>query len=632
MLLRLLLLALPLGAAEPIRTAWILGQAPVNSTGAAADIRPDVHAVEFAGGEILVRSAGISLAYLGPLQNAPQPMQQVRQFVFHFPAAPAPETGRHAHVPVEYVGAFLNGTPIYNQFEPASYHRQNLWHYDLIGRKDPTHPATPGLIEGLIPGNGRHSPIIGFALDGYPIYGPWAYTPDGQLRRMRSSYQLRTITVRDRWPDGTLLAPGQAGPPVGADYPLGSFVEDYEYLANSGDLDRFNGRFAKTPEYPQGTYAYFLATDEAGNLAFPYLLAHEYYGRYPAAAASTGTLQRRGSVVTIGFQAGEFVAGEAADLRFDVLDAERRPIRYLEYVHERPIHLLIVSRDLEDFGHIHPEVTEQDSWVVRHTFPHGGSYRLYADFTPPGSNARLEWFDVVVKGAPRAEPAPPAASSAVRLDAPAKLRAGEDVELSFRFIDPATQSALQPYLGAWAHIAIAAEGFGSFIHAHPLEEGGSPIRENEAHTHSAETLGPPPSGIRVVTGFPAAGRYRLWLQFQSAGTVETVPFDLRVAAADRQKPAAPAIPADAIRVRIESGGFVPARVSIPAGKAVKLAFIRSGDPNCGSKVVFPDLGITREIAPGGVAIVELPPQKAGELRFACGMGMYRGAVVIARQP
>src|SRR5581483_10041223 len=326
-----------------------LAQAPVNASAAVPDIRPDVHAVEIAGNQVLVRSAGISLAYLGPLQNAPQPVQQVRQFCFRFPVTPAAESGRHAHVPVEYAGAFLNGIPIYNQFEAASYHRQNLWHYDLIGRKDPTHPAAPGLIEGLIPDQGRHSPIIGFALDGYPIYGPWGYTSTGELRRMRSSYRLRAITARDRWPDGTVLAPGQYGPAVGSEYPLGTFVEDYDYVAGLGDLDRYNGRFAKTPEYPRGTYAYFLATDDAGALAFPYLLAHEYYGRYPAAGPEETRRQSRGSEIPIRFDANaELAAGQPADLRFEVLDPRGRIVRYLEYVHERPLHLLIVSRDLEE--------------------------------------------------------------------------------------------------------------------------------------------------------------------------------------------------------------------------------------------------------------------------------------------
>src|SRR5260221_12312085 len=115
-----LLMAPWLCAREPVRTAWIRGSGP-----RIARIRPDVHSVEFTEGEAIVRSAGISLAYLGPLQASPQPKEQIRQFVFRIPLKPEPATGRHAHVGSEFTGAFLNGVPIYNQFEAASYRGQN---------------------------------------------------------------------------------------------------------------------------------------------------------------------------------------------------------------------------------------------------------------------------------------------------------------------------------------------------------------------------------------------------------------------------------------------------------------------------------------------------------------------------
>src|SRR5205807_621928 len=86
--------------------------------------------------------------------------------------------------------------------------------------------------------------------------------------------------------------------------------------------------------------------------------------------------------------------------------------------------------------------------------------------------------------------------------------------------------------------------------------------------------------------------------------------------------------ADAIRIRITPAGFDPARIEIPAGKPVTLVFERSGDPNCGNKVVFPDLGLTRDVPLGVMASVEIPARSSGELKFACGMGMYRGALVV----
>jgi copper chaperone CopZ len=89
-----------------------------------------------------------------------------------------------------------------------------------------------------------HSPILGWAYDGNPIYGPYAYsTPSGgRVRQMVSGYKVSTTISKER-------------PPV-SKYPLGFFTDDY-YYDGTGDLDEYNGRFCITPEYPNGTYAYF---------------------------------------------------------------------------------------------------------------------------------------------------------------------------------------------------------------------------------------------------------------------------------------------------------------------------------------------------------------------------------------
>jgi hypothetical protein len=602
---------LPLVAAlawsQPVKSVWIRSQVPAGATPAVARLLPDVHSVEFTPSEVIVRSAGISLAYLGPLEKAPQPKNEVSELAFHLPLHPQAETGVHAHIPQLYGGVFVNGVPVYNHFEAASYRGQNLWHYDLMARPSTDHPSQPGLLEKLIPARGRHSPLIGFALDGFPIYGPWGDGP----ARMRSSYQLRQISSRDILPNGLLLAPGQAGPPVNAEYPLGSFVEDYEYVAGSGDLDQYNGRFARTPEYPEGTYAYFLATSPEGKIAFPYLLAHEFYGRYQSPAP----LKADERQISFRFAAPP-QAGQEASLQFQVFDPKGQPIRHLEHVHERPIHLLIVSPDLAEFEHIHPEVDEYGVWQVKHRFGHGGKYRLYADLTPPGSKQRVEAFDVEI-GGPRRSPLPLSAAAPkvpVVFENAKSLRAGQDLELHFAL----QLSAHEPYLGAWAHVVIAGENFSSFLHAHPIE---GQVHEHEAH-------GPPPTLLRVAAVFPQAGRYKLWLQVQVAGRVETIPFVVDVAPAASPVTVS-ALPSDAIRVKINPDGYEPMCVAIPAGKPVKIAFERSAQSNCGGKVVFPALGLSKEVPLGGSALFDLPAQPAGEYRFTCGMGMYRGSIVAA---
>jgi hypothetical protein len=70
---------------------------------------------------------------------------------------------------------------------------------------------------------------------------------------------------------------GTAPIPNTTTYPLGLFIQDYTFT-NSGDLDQFNGRFSVTPDFPAGTYAYFLTVDGSGNPAYPYMIGNNFYG------------------------------------------------------------------------------------------------------------------------------------------------------------------------------------------------------------------------------------------------------------------------------------------------------------------------------------------------------------------
>jgi uncharacterized protein (TIGR03437 family) len=146
-----------------------------------------------------------------------------------------------------------------------------------------------------------HSPILGWAFDGYPVYGPYAYSnpadPTSAVRRMQSSFALRSLTQRHTLPTWMLpylpnesqtLTTTQYGPDVSADFPIGRYVDDYDYTAGSGDLDQYNGRFAITPDYPNGTYAYYVTINADGTPAFPYIFNVQYYGT--ATGGSTQTV------------------------------------------------------------------------------------------------------------------------------------------------------------------------------------------------------------------------------------------------------------------------------------------------------------------------------------------------------
>ena len=119
-----------------------------------------------------------------------------------------------------------------------------------------------------------HSPIIGWAYDGNPIYGPFAVV-DGNKKFVQSSYRKLTGQRVD-------------GPNISI-YPAGFFIEDFTYVEGTGDLDEHNGRFAPTPEYPNGVYAYYTTVepiqvnnanspfDGVRTPLFPYIIGDSYY-------------------------------------------------------------------------------------------------------------------------------------------------------------------------------------------------------------------------------------------------------------------------------------------------------------------------------------------------------------------
>jgi hypothetical protein len=107
------------------------------------------------------------------------------------------------------------------------------------------------------------SNIIGWAYDGNPIYGPYGYSnpkdSNSIPRRLISGYVLNSSNIINR----------------PSNFDDGFFVEDYQYT-NSGDLDENNGRFGKTPEFPDGIYAYFSTIDLFLNPIFPYFIGNKY--------------------------------------------------------------------------------------------------------------------------------------------------------------------------------------------------------------------------------------------------------------------------------------------------------------------------------------------------------------------
>ncbi len=108
---------------------------------------------------------------------------------------------------------------------------------------------------------------------------------------------------------------------------------------------------------------------------------------------------------TIDFKAEptEIKSGVPATFSFTVKDKQGVTVKDLQIVHEKPMHLLVVSKDLAEFYHIHPEQSADGSYQVSHNFPNGGEYRLYADFTPKDAVQVVEQIDIKVAGTERAK-------------------------------------------------------------------------------------------------------------------------------------------------------------------------------------------------------------------------------------
>jgi hypothetical protein len=209
-------------------------------------------------------------------------------------------------------------------FDPAFAHQaMSNYHYHantpalrfLLGDHVSFSATTKAYTESSDPVT-AHSPILAWMADGYPVYGPYGYatamSATSGVKRMISGYvkrdgsngttnlsvtgrtSLPTWAVKAQSKTSAALASSQYGPAVNPTYVLGHFLEDYDYLGDLGqtqgtvfDLDQYNGRFCVTPEFPNGTYAYFITIEPDGTPKYPYIIGRWYYGSPTGGAVSS---------------------------------------------------------------------------------------------------------------------------------------------------------------------------------------------------------------------------------------------------------------------------------------------------------------------------------------------------------
>ena len=206
----------------------------------------------------------------------------------------------------------------------------------------------------------------------------------------------------------------------------------------------------------------------------------------------------------------ELRRGRTEQLRFRIVDGRGETVRDFDVEHEKRMHLILARRDLTGFQHLHPTQGADGAWTADVRIDDAGSYRLFADFSHEDTPQTLA-SDLRVDGAadlrPLPAPAPTSVSDGgydVRLDA-GSARAGKEADLRFTITRDGKPVETEPYLGAGGHLVALREGDMAFLHVHPTGDGPS-----------------------FAATFPTVGRYRLFLQFQHEGRIQTVAFTQEV--------------------------------------------------------------------------------------------------------
>lgn len=316
---------------NPAITSWLQNTTTTgsyymsgNSTTISNNILVNCQMVEYSTNNVFIHTKGIPSYPTGPFLDGNPSQAEDQDAIFKFPLNPTQNSGTPTATTMGNIGVFINGVALFDYRDGVAWNPTTNslcggpgnppcpggpgatmdWNRDAILAEmsgfdcSKGHPAmgnyhhhqNPSAFDldlnvvsticNLYDADGlyaidstQHSPLIGFAYDGFPIYGSYGYANTdgtGGIVRIKSSYQLKTTR-------------GTGNVPSETSWPLGTFREDYEYVNHSSQsdyLDEHNGRFCVTPEYPNGIYCYFTTVDSNWNSAYPYAVGPTFYGVY----------------------------------------------------------------------------------------------------------------------------------------------------------------------------------------------------------------------------------------------------------------------------------------------------------------------------------------------------------------
>jgi hypothetical protein len=234
----------------------------------------------------------------------------------------------------------------------------------------------------------------------------------------------------------------------------------------------------------------------------------------------------------------ELSVGRPQPFQFRIIGADDKPITDYTVSHDKDLHLIVVRRDLSGFQHVHPSLAADGTWTIPLAVAAPGQYRVFADFQPAGHAEGLTLgADVPARGDYQPRPLP-AAQRSTTVDGYTVTLAGALVPGgSSRLALSVSKGGvpvtdLQPYLGAYGHLVALRDADLAYLHVHPDGEPGD-----------GQTAAGP--DIVFHADVPSAGTYRLYLDFQHAGTVRTAEFTAVAGTPLPQTSASPRTPAPA---------------------------------------------------------------------------------------
>ncbi|MEU5964095.1 copper resistance CopC family protein [Micromonospora parva] len=212
-------------------------------------------------------------------------------------------------------------------------------------------------------------------------------------------------------------------------------------------------------------------------------------------------------------------AGVRADYRFRIVGTDRQPATRFAVVHDKPLHLIVVGRDLSGYQHLHPTMAPDGTWSVPLTLARPGGYRVYADFSVSAANGSQQplvlGVDHTVPGAHTPVALPPAQAQAaagpyaVSMTGTPTVGVTAPIHFQINSADTAAPAQLERYLGAYGHLVVVREGDLGYVHVHPEPElvDGT---------------------VKFWLTTPSSGRYRAFFDFQVDGKVHTAEYTIDV--------------------------------------------------------------------------------------------------------